>query len=557
MKKCKRAVALIISLVMCLVLAAACGNSGSSPTSESAPESSPAFSPASSPPATASTTPAPPQMVEPPPKAPDIVFADHIDVILDNNIGVINPFSPAANNTPTNWAFILIFDRLLNRNDDTGEYEPALATSWTTADYQTFVLDLREDVYFHNGDHFTAHDVVYTVELSREIGAASQGAAQWAPVNAVTALSDYRVEFVLNFVYFDFYFNLSTTSACILNKRAIEANLETGTWVGTGAYEVAEFVSNDYVKLARNDRFWDDRLIITTPNLTLRYIPEMATRTTRMETGESQLSFGTSSEDLSIFRNKSDDYEVFQLKFNNPQGLSFNMNDPITSDWNFRMAVMYAMDKDDIAFFAAADGAEGDYISGTIWGNRTEFRNDDIPVIPHNIDKAKEHLAMSVYDGEEVELAAAIPTNISAAQALQQQLKVVGINTRIAEYDSPGLSAYMFDPNSGSQMIFLAVAFTLSSASFRNIFYPNGSQNRMWYNNPVITQMIDEVAAMLDRDEREAHFRKMQEIIAEDPPYVTVFWRINGIVAARGVGGLKMPADHMSTDLRQIYWILD
>ena len=70
-------------------------------------------------------------MTAPAERDPQAIYASHVDVIQDNNnIGVLHPFIPAANTTPTNWVFTMIHDRLLERDHDTGEFLPALARDW-------------------------------------------------------------------------------------------------------------------------------------------------------------------------------------------------------------------------------------------------------------------------------------------------------------------------------------------------------------------------------------------------------------------------------------------
>ena len=56
-----------------------------------------------------------------------------------------------------------IWDGLLYRDPDTGEYKGNLATSWKWIDDTTLELKLRQGVKFQNGEPFDADDVVYTV----------------------------------------------------------------------------------------------------------------------------------------------------------------------------------------------------------------------------------------------------------------------------------------------------------------------------------------------------------------------------------------------------------
>ena len=57
------------------------------------------------------------------------------------------------------------WDNLVYRDPDTFAVKPLLATSWKVVDDTTLEFALRRGVKFHNGDAFTADDVVYTLNL--------------------------------------------------------------------------------------------------------------------------------------------------------------------------------------------------------------------------------------------------------------------------------------------------------------------------------------------------------------------------------------------------------
>ena len=561
MKKIKKTTALILCTVMCIALAAACGG-GDTGGGTGGP--APAAPVAQSPGAPVGTGGEGGGMMQEVDTESDVRFAEHIDVIVDNNnIGTINPLNPASNVSSTNWILVMVFDRLLNRNDETGEYLPALATEWHTDDFITFNFKLRDNAYFHNGDKFTAQDVANTIEMQRTLGVGSQGASQWAPISTYTIVNDYEIEFVLSEMNVDFLFNMSMMNAGVLNKRAIDADVETGSMIGTGAYKVDRFVSNDYTELSRNHEWWDDvengggRNIVT-ERITLRFVPEMSTRTIMMQNNESQLSFGTSAEDVIVFQEDPDNYQVVPLTFNNPQGFSFNFNDRITGDYNFRRAVLYALDKPEQAWFGASEWARGADDDGALWGHLTLFRNRDIPPILQDQDKAREYLAQSVYNGEVIEIAASNTTNIRQAQAMQQQLRAVGIESEVVQVDGPGVATLMATPDANSQIIYFNCVLNMSPFSIRHVLYPGASQNiRSHYNNPEVTRLLDEVISMTDLSEQEAHFKRIQEIVAEDPPFVTATWRINAVIARAGLGGLIIPGDHHQTDMRGLFLVLE
>src|ERR1700687_5907898 len=58
-----------------------------------------------------------------------------------------------------------VWDTLIYRDPQTGEFKGELATDWRWIDDKTLELDLRQGVKFHNGAEFTADDVVYTLNF--------------------------------------------------------------------------------------------------------------------------------------------------------------------------------------------------------------------------------------------------------------------------------------------------------------------------------------------------------------------------------------------------------
>lgn len=59
----------------------------------------------------------------------------------------------------------MVWDNLIERDPDTFEYKPSLATSWSWVDDVTLDFELRKGVKFTNGQDFDAADVVYTLNF--------------------------------------------------------------------------------------------------------------------------------------------------------------------------------------------------------------------------------------------------------------------------------------------------------------------------------------------------------------------------------------------------------
>ena len=91
-------------------------------------------------------------------------------VLIDNDEG---PITPANFNTFIGWWMIgWVYDPLFARSPDLVPV-PALATEATQSDDGlTWEINLREGVKWHDGEPFTADDVIFSVEFLVEAGRA-------------------------------------------------------------------------------------------------------------------------------------------------------------------------------------------------------------------------------------------------------------------------------------------------------------------------------------------------------------------------------------------------
>ena len=559
MKKTKGTIAILIIMMICLSLLVACGgnssnnseNSPSNTDSNASGNSNDSASPSSSSQFgdAAGSSQAPLLEVD---EEEDVRYAEVINVIIDNTpTQVLSPFVAGAGLMHAgNWVFKLTHDTLV-RSLGGGEYEPQLATHWETDDWQTFTFHLREDVYYTNGENLKASDVIWTIDRAKE--AVGSGAnSQWRTVVEYTAVDDYTVKFVLDTVNVDILSSIANPSASIHSKKAMTDDPVRGSEIGTGAFYVTDFVVANSVSVERNDSYWGEPAV--TKTIHFRFVPEQGTRTIMMLNGEADLCFRISDEDLSLFEEDSN-FNVRTFAQSNAANVIFNMEDPLMADYDFRMAVGHCLDKEEIAFVAAYDYADL-WPDGTMWGYETEFRNTDIPMIEFNRDLAKEFLDKSSYNGEPVEIVAALGTNIRIAECLQRQLGYIGITITINQMDSAGYSEYTRNGSSKAQMIAYGTAFTEVASSFRGAVYPGAVGNTAQYDNPRVTELIDLAPTILDRSEREKVYKEIQSIIAEDPPWWGLFYRYNTIVAHKNIGGWTMRSDQ-AYDMRYMFLKLD
>ena len=112
-----------------------------------------------------------------------------------------------------------IYDPLVRRNRKL-EIEPALATSWKVVEPTRWRFTLRQGVKFHNGDAFSADDVVASV--ARLLDPASRARGNLANVERAEKVDDFTVDFVLKGPYPLLLNDLS--GVFIMGKKWMEAN---------------------------------------------------------------------------------------------------------------------------------------------------------------------------------------------------------------------------------------------------------------------------------------------------------------------------------------------
>ena len=536
----KKSLRVLFCLLLVVAMIAGCGQK-------------PAETPTTDQPAQEAAKPAETQNAMTETAPPEAQYAEHMEVIIDNTtIAAINPIGSGGPGSATGWVYRMVYDRLVDW-DESGAYLPCLATSWESEDWKTVTFHLRDDVYFSNGEKFTAADVVFTIEAGKaNPGSVADG--QWKSVVSATAVDDYTLVLELESVRPQILYDASSPLGAIMCKSAVEADPEKGVWVGTGPYVITDFATNDYVSVERNDNYWGE--LPPTKSMTLRYIPEMATRLMMLQNGEADICFNLSEQDLALIAAEPENYTMYEYLANNCSDIGFNMNDPICGDYNFRMAVAHALNRTDIALGAAGIYATPE-TTGTFWGSGTPFRNNDIPIIEYDLDKAKEYLAKSPYNGETIELITAIPTMINASAVIQQQLAEVGIKVEIKQTDPASLMSTCVYGSTDFQMYAFVGAFQFEPYSTTyGIFAPNAMQNRVTYDNPEIMAILEKAASEADTAKQQEYYYEIQELVAKDIPYLNLFYVNQAISAVKSVGGLKIINDG-SHDLRYMYKLVD
>lgn len=512
MKRTTKIVSLVLAMLMVVALFAGCGGGTTTDQPQQGGEQ-PANTPAS---VTVNPEDTTAQQTGQHEVTEETKYADEL-TYASGDLVVVNPLNPAFVASSATVVMPMLYDTLLQRLPE-GGYGPRLATEWSHSDdFVDWTFKLRDDVTFHNGEKFTAQDVADTVALC--VGSpGSIGGIQWSAVDNVEVVSDTECIMHLRRPVIDWEDTMANPMLAIFNKKAFDEDNVQGILVGTGPWKAGDFKASSYFELDANEDYWGEKALAK--KFIMKCVTEQTAQAIMFENGELDFA-GVANQNLAAYE-ANPELEVDSYVMTNTQYIGFNMNSPICSDINFRRAVLYAIDRQDYNDITL-QGYGHTWDTGSYWGSRTDYKKD-IPVIERDVEKAKEFLAQSSYvPGTPVKIIAAMSMTISNAQVLQQQLADVGITIDIFDTDNATLGATTGWGSTSYDMIANSGPWTKLASSCEMFFRTQSTGNKAQYSNPEVDELLAKAAMTPNGPEREALYYQIQDIVAEDIPYIGIF----------------------------------
>jgi len=241
---------------------------------------------------------------------------------------------------------------LMKINPDTMEAVPDLAESVESLSDSEYVFHLRKGVKFHHGKEFKAEDVVATYNLIIKYPGSSPYVNS---IVSVEALDDYNVKFTMKGPYPNLMYDVAYKYWFILPKDLIESGHDfASSPVGTGPFKMVEWSRGNFIVYERFDDYWDEGNMPGIKTLAWKVIPEGASRTIALQTGEVDIVYEVETADIKRIR---DDANLTLKQVASVENYCIALNNDVAplDDVNFRRALAYAIDRDAIVL-GALDG---------------------------------------------------------------------------------------------------------------------------------------------------------------------------------------------------------
>ena len=435
----------------------------------------------------------------------------------------------------------LLFSSLV-KIDDSLRVVPDLATRFETSDFQTYVAEIPAGVPFHDGREMTAEDVAYTFRRFLDSAFTSGRKGAYGDLASVEVRGRYVVAFHLKQPSASFPINL------VMGIIPAESGPTAGRQpVGSGPYRLVEFIPDDHVTLAPFLEHY--RGAPHNTGLVFRTVPDDTMRGLELRKGTVDVVVNDLAPDLVHGLRESTTLAVTTGAGTDYAYMGLNLRDPILADRRVRQAIAWALDQDAIVTYlrrGLAQPATG-IVPPMSWAYEPaaiRYRHD-----PARARALLEEAGWRDPDGDgpapRLRLSLKTSTNEAyrlQAAVIQSQLAEAGIAIDLRSQELATLSD---DVRTGNVQLYTLQFVGITDPDIlRRVFHstqvPPSGLNRAHYANPDVDRLVDEASTSLDEAARRTLYQRVQAIVSEDVPMISLWNKVNVAVAQPGITGITL-----------------
>lgn len=471
-------------------------------------------------------------------------FGGHYIEALVGQPRYINPLLAHSSSTDRSLTQ-LIFSRLFDY-DAQGILQPELVERFEVSeDAKEYTLFLRNNVSWHDGEAFTADDVVYTIGVMQDIAYGAVGVSNemrllWQNVR-VEKLDDHTVKVILSesnsmFIH---YMNIGILPKHVwenVSPEQFQLSELNQKPIGTGPYEVVDMDVDDngissYI-LRANAAYFDGEPYIT--RLTVHFYATRDEAVIAYRDGKVSGVVVDKKEHVDLLQGHAtkDAIELphyFAVFFNQTKSV------PLAYD-EVREALSRATDRKAIVsdvfgedaherYSPFADGVVG-YVAEK---QQTGFDRDGANVLLEEKGWKKGDDGIREKDGDRLSITLHIsanqPQSMRTAELLKQQWKEIGCELNVQEHEKDDLEKNRIQPRDydailyAHQMRFEPDLLPLWHSREKN----DPGMNYALFADKGMDEALDNFIKTKNHDEQKALYLQQQEILQKEVPAIFLF----------------------------------
>jgi peptide/nickel transport system substrate-binding protein len=463
------------------------------------------------------------------------------DAIIEGSIGdASNLIAMLAADSASHDIASLCYNGLVKYDKDLNLVGD-LAESWDISqDNLTITFYLRKGVKWQDGVDCTADDVMFGYQTIVNPNTPTAYAGDFQEVDKAEVIDKYtfRVTYKKPFAPgLASWGYVVVLPKHILEGQDITKSPLTRVPMGNGAYKLKEWKAGEKIELVSYHNYFEGRPFLD--GFIYKIIPDTATMFLELQAGNidfmglSPLQYLRQTETKAFQENfRKYKYLAFAYTY-----MGFNLLNPLFQDKRVRQAISYAINKDEIlegVLLGLGEVSTGPYKPGT-WQY-----NPEVKVFPYDPERAKDLLkevgwvdtdgdGILEKDGKHFEFTVILNQGNNerrkTAEIIQRRLADVGIKIKIRTLEwATFINEYIDKKNFEATIL----GWTMGQdPDLFDIWHSSKTHykelNFISYKNEEVDGLIMEGRHTFDLEKRKKAYFRIQEILAEDQPYVFLY----------------------------------
>lgn len=448
------------------------------------------------------------------------------EIIKEINLGIaefdtMNPI--LSSNKHVQEISRLIYEPLLEL-DEEYKLQKCLAKDWAKTSETTYLVKIRDDVKWSDGNQFTVEDVIFTIDILKQIPSIYGNNVQY--ITNVDKIDEDTVQITISheIPFFEYNLIFPIVSKIYYEGQDFSTTEKNNTPVGTGKYKIVE--NNNVIILNKNENY--KRQELTLEKIEIAKFANL---------GELYNAFKLGKVDIITTTNIGIEDYIGTIGYNKQEVagrefdfLALNTKNTILSYTEVRDAISHAINRENIVVslfnnkYKVTDYPL-DYGSWLKGENGDNSYNPDLAIqileqngweFKNKKWQKKENYSTKTLNFKIV-VQSSNQTRATIAEMIKTDLGAIGINVSIVKANDNQYQYYL--QNKNYDAIIMGVTTSLSP----NLDTYFGTSNYANFSNDELNNLMNEVKNISKEDLLKEKYTRIRQIFNEQKPYIGLY----------------------------------
>ena len=437
----------------------------------------------------------------------------------------------------------LIYEPLININSNY-ELECCLASEWAKISETSYVIKLKENIKWSNGEQCTAEDILYTLDRLKEITDSNIYIYNVQYIIQAEIIDTYTIKITLSreIPFFEYNLNFPIMSKSYFGQENFRDSVKSKLPIGTGKYLISNRQESKII-LTKNADYWNEKEeIAQIESIEINLYESVGEMYNDFKLGKIDL-VNTSNVNIEDYIGTIGYHKVEEVG-REYDFLAFNMENKVLSNLEVRQAINYAIDKNAII----ASIYNGKYkisdfpLPSNNWLYQGKSENK------YNFEKAKQTLQDNGWEFKynywqkyvnyytrqlnfRLVVNNSNESRVRVAEMIKSQLESIGIKVTIIKATDNQYNNYKTYKN--YDMI-LSGTYIGISPDLTKYF---GEANLANFQNEEAKTIINDLKNITDKELLKEKYKRLYEIYNNELPYISLYHGYNITAYSKSLAG--------------------